>query len=143
MDPTIPVSHALLESLRDDEPCLLDHRGHCQAHGFILDPGESCPQAQLKALLGGPIPAPDGSLIAGVEVQWCAFYGGPDPDNAAGLEVFTGDDAEACAREDAHWRVATRGIARRRVAHSPWTVQPLSIWSDGQPDERFTQPGGA
>jgi hypothetical protein len=47
------VSRELLESLRDDDPCWFDHHGGCQAHGYLsLGPGELCPQAELKALLG-------------------------------------------------------------------------------------------
>jgi hypothetical protein len=47
----LTVSRALLEALRDDEPCWHDHAGRCQAHNFALAPGEPCPQVELKALL--------------------------------------------------------------------------------------------
>jgi hypothetical protein len=50
----------LLESLVDDDPCWFDHHGGCQAHGYLsLEPGELCPQAELKALLAAPDPAED------------------------------------------------------------------------------------
>lgn len=46
------VSRDLLVSLLDDDPCWFDHHGGCQAHGYLsLEPGELCPQAELKALL--------------------------------------------------------------------------------------------
>ena len=42
----------LLAQLVDTEPCWFDHDG-CQAHGFLsLEPGEKCPHAQAKELLG-------------------------------------------------------------------------------------------
>lgn len=41
----------LLPSLVDDDPCWFDHNGACQGHGYILEPGESCPQQRLKELL--------------------------------------------------------------------------------------------
>ena len=48
----ITVPRDLLESLVDDEPCSFDHHGGCQAHGYLgLQPGEMCPQAELKAIL--------------------------------------------------------------------------------------------
>ena len=43
----------LLPSFVDDDPCWFDHHGGCQAHGYLsLEPGQRCPQAELKALLG-------------------------------------------------------------------------------------------
>lgn len=49
---TISVSRDLLESLVDSDGCWFDHQGGCQAHGYLgLEPGEICPQAELKALL--------------------------------------------------------------------------------------------
>jgi hypothetical protein len=52
---------------------------------------------------------------------WCVFVGGPDPDNAALTEVY---DDEAEARAHLQWYDAgqTRGIARRDVVASGWTV---------------------
>jgi hypothetical protein len=42
----------LLSALVDESPCEFDHHGGCQAHGYIsLQPGEECPQAELKRLL--------------------------------------------------------------------------------------------
>lgn len=42
----------LLASLVDDEACWFDHHGGCQAHGYLsLEPGEKCPQQELKELL--------------------------------------------------------------------------------------------
>ncbi|MCF6467355.1 hypothetical protein FAF44_02860 [Nonomuraea sp. MG754425] len=46
----VPV--ALLEALTDSEECDFDHHGGCQAHGYLsLEPGERCPQAELRELL--------------------------------------------------------------------------------------------
>jgi len=43
---------ALLPSLVEDEDCWFDHHGGCQAHGYLsLEPGEVCPQQQLKELV--------------------------------------------------------------------------------------------
>ncbi len=49
----------LLDSLVDGDGCWLDHHGGCQPHGYLsLEPGELCPQAELKRLIqaarGGP-----------------------------------------------------------------------------------------
>jgi hypothetical protein len=52
------------------------------------------------------------------EVQWCVFWGGPDPDNCAGLEIT---DELAAAEENVQWRVEA-GIARRTVTYGPWEV---------------------
>jgi hypothetical protein len=42
----------LLRDLTDDDPCRFDHRGGCQAHGYLsLKPGEVCPHAEAKELL--------------------------------------------------------------------------------------------
>lgn len=53
--------------------------------------------------------------------DWCVFYGGPDPDNAAGTE--TRDD-EADAREHVQWIDGShgRGVAVRSVYYGPWRV---------------------
>lgn len=49
---SIAISRDLAESLVDSEPCDFDHHGGCQAHGYLsLDPGEMCPQAELKKVL--------------------------------------------------------------------------------------------
>lgn len=46
------VPRALLESLVSDDDCDFDHHGGCQAHLYLsLEPGETCPQQQLKDLL--------------------------------------------------------------------------------------------
>ena len=48
----IPTPRALLKSLVYDESCWFDHNGGCQSHGYLdLEPGEICPQRQLKDLL--------------------------------------------------------------------------------------------
>lgn len=45
----------LLECFLDGDPCSFDHKGGCQAHGFIfLQPGDTCPQAEAKAILTPP-----------------------------------------------------------------------------------------
>lgn len=49
---TLTVPRSLLESLVDDDDCDLDHHGGCQAHMYLsLEPGEICPQRELKDLL--------------------------------------------------------------------------------------------
>lgn len=46
------ATRGLLESLLDEDPCWFDHHGGCQGHGYLsLQPGEVCPQAELKTLL--------------------------------------------------------------------------------------------
>jgi hypothetical protein len=54
-DGALFVRRGLLEDLVDDEPCWFDHHGGCQGHGYLsLQHGETCPQAELKTLLGLP-----------------------------------------------------------------------------------------
>lgn len=55
------------------------------------------------------------------EDQWCHFYGGPDPDNAAGNQLADGEDD---ARAGSDWVVTLggKGIARRSVHYGPWEV---------------------
>lgn len=44
----------LVQDMVDPDPCAFDHRGGCQAHGYlILKPGEKCPHAEAKELLEG------------------------------------------------------------------------------------------
>lgn len=52
--------------------------------------------------------------------EWCVFYGGPDPDNAAGVHV-TEDQADA--EEMAEW-FRESGVACRTIYVAPWEVQP-------------------
>lgn len=52
------VRRELLESLVDSGDCYFDHHGNCQGHSFDLEPGELCPQAELKALLAPAEPLP-------------------------------------------------------------------------------------
>lgn len=48
------VTRSLLNSLVDGDPCWFDHHGGCQGHGYLdLEPGEICPQEQLKRILAG------------------------------------------------------------------------------------------
>lgn len=43
----------LVRDLADPDPCSFDHHGGCQAHGYLdLKPGEKCPHAEAKELLG-------------------------------------------------------------------------------------------
>ena len=52
MSELITIRRELLENLVDKEECWFDHHGGCQAHGHLdLEPGELCPQAEVKALL--------------------------------------------------------------------------------------------
>lgn len=49
---TITAPRELLEALVDGDDCSFDHHGGCQAHGYLsLEPGELCPQFELKTLL--------------------------------------------------------------------------------------------
>jgi hypothetical protein len=48
----ICVSAELLHVLADPDSCYFDHRSGCQAHGYLsLEPGELCPQAEVRGLL--------------------------------------------------------------------------------------------
>lgn len=48
----IETPRDLLESFVNYDECWFDHAGGCQAHGYIsLEPGEICPQKELKTLL--------------------------------------------------------------------------------------------
>ena len=52
MSDQILVPRDLLESLVDDGECHFDHHGGCQEHMYLsLEPGEKCPQQELKDLL--------------------------------------------------------------------------------------------
>jgi hypothetical protein len=54
MTDTLTVPRNLLEALADPDDCDFDHHGGCQAHGYLsLEPGELCPQRELKDLLAG------------------------------------------------------------------------------------------
>jgi hypothetical protein len=61
----------------------------------------------------------------GTEQQWCVWYGGPDPNNAAGVEIH-GDEAEA--QEAFQWYRSDlgSGIAVRDLTLSPWRVVTTS-----------------
>lgn len=51
-DAKIKSITTLLSELTDPDDCWFDHHGGCQAHGFIsLNPGETCPHADAKALI--------------------------------------------------------------------------------------------
>jgi hypothetical protein len=44
--------------LVDQDECRFDHHGGCHAHGYLsLEPGEQCPHAEAKALVGPWEPA--------------------------------------------------------------------------------------
>lgn len=48
---------ALLRDLTDPDDCWFDHRGGCQAHGYLsLQPGEKCPHAEAKEFLASWVP---------------------------------------------------------------------------------------
>ncbi|KUM31872.1 hypothetical protein AQ436_01780 [Arthrobacter sp. EpRS66] len=48
----------LVRDLLDMDDCWFDHHGGCQAHGYLsLKPGELCPHAEGKQLLGMEEPA--------------------------------------------------------------------------------------
>jgi hypothetical protein len=52
----IAVPLELLEALVDDGECRFDHHGGCQEHGYLsLEPGDACPQADLKALIADAV----------------------------------------------------------------------------------------
>lgn len=51
-------AEALLRDLADPDPCVHDHHGGCQAHGYLsLEPGERCPHAEAKELLAALNPS--------------------------------------------------------------------------------------
>lgn len=51
-DDSLLVYRDLLEAFVDDEDCHFDHHGGCQAHGYLsLEPGQVCPQEELKLIL--------------------------------------------------------------------------------------------
>lgn len=51
---SVAVPKDLLESIVDWGDCHFDHHGGCQAHGYLdLEPGEICPQEEIKMLLRG------------------------------------------------------------------------------------------
>ncbi|MEV4079206.1 hypothetical protein AB0J43_02785 [Nonomuraea fuscirosea] len=48
----VVVAIELLQALADPGECSFDHHGGCQEHGYLsLEPGERCPQAELRELL--------------------------------------------------------------------------------------------
>lgn len=48
----VTMPRELAESLLSHDDCSLDHHGGCQTHNNLEpEPGETCPQAVLKALL--------------------------------------------------------------------------------------------
>lgn len=50
-------AEALLRDLADPDPCVHDHHGGCQAHGYLsLQPGERCPHAEAKEHLAALTP---------------------------------------------------------------------------------------
>lgn len=51
--------------------------------------------------------------------EWCVFYGGQDPYNCAGFELY---DDEEDADEKVQWYDKPAGIARRAVRRTPWEV---------------------
>lgn len=64
MSEQVAISRGLAESLLDPDACRFDHHGGCQAHGYLdLQPGELCPQAELRAALAA-VPVPDTAPLA-------------------------------------------------------------------------------
>ena len=52
LDGKVAIQVDLLKSLVDPDECWFDHHGGCQAHGYLsLEPGEACPQEELRAIL--------------------------------------------------------------------------------------------
>jgi hypothetical protein len=60
-------------------------------------------------------------MITNSREEWCVFYGGHDPDNAAATEIR---DDENDAREYLQWLIGIqgKGIAHRTVSTGPWQV---------------------
>ena len=55
----LDVPTDLLESLVDEEECRFDHHGGCQAHGYLsLQPGDLCPQHELKSIIAARLSRP-------------------------------------------------------------------------------------
>jgi len=90
----------------------------------VRDAHRRCGESQ-DALQRG-IEAVRGGDHRAASEQWCVFYGGPDPDNCAGVE-FRDDQADA--EEHAQW-MRESGVARRTVLHGPWVVTQVSGGSD-------------
>lgn len=44
-------ARVLIGWFADDEPCNFDHHGSCQAHDYVLEPGEQCPNETAKQWL--------------------------------------------------------------------------------------------
>lgn len=78
--------------------------------------------------------ARDGSPVLDAAVQWCWFYGGDTPDQAAG--VHPADD-EADAAEMPQWLV-DGGTAWRPVAFGHWVVQPRETTDQPLPTPKET-----
>lgn len=96
---------------------LADQFGWVEAGtGEPLSDPESMGWTRLEPLTAGRT-----VLEPSTEEQWCHFYGGPDPDNAAGNRIC---DDEVDAREASEWVVTLggKGIARRMVRYGPWEV---------------------
>lgn len=81
---------------------------------------------------GGPMVA--GSFLAALRellatteraqphhVEWCLFWGGPDPDNSAGYDTY--DDEVDC--EERIQYMGAAGYARRTIYAGSWQV----VWS--------------
>lgn len=53
----VSISRELLAVFVDDSECWFDHHGDCQGHGFSgIEPGERCPQVEIKELLAAQPP---------------------------------------------------------------------------------------
>ncbi|AMU39230.1 hypothetical protein A3N99_02755 [Mycobacteroides abscessus] len=52
MTPEVERLTNLLAKWFDPGPCQFDHHGGCQEHGFLdLEPGEKCPNEQVREIL--------------------------------------------------------------------------------------------
>jgi hypothetical protein len=90
-----------------------------KAAGQLLDIVGQLAGRQVADLVESLI-AQNGSPVVDAAVQWCWFYGGTSPDEAAGMHC---EDDEGRATDMPQWLV-DGGAAWRPVAFGPWVVQP-------------------
>ncbi|MGH3429537.1 MAG: DUF3850 domain-containing protein [Mycobacteriales bacterium] len=89
--------------------------------------GRTCQRRITHVLLGGVFGVEDGFVAlsispltapAAVGGQWCLFYGGPDPDNCAGLDRY--DDEGECEHRIRY--MTNAGYARQQLYVGEWEV---------------------
>lgn len=112
------VYHALVEAGHVE--------GRIDADGYLEEVDERAADHLIARALRetlGHQEVPPSRQVAYQGTEWCVWYGGPDPANAAGLMVR---DDEEDAREFLQWvrEDGASGIASRTVYTTAWTDQP-------------------